>query len=104
SFQSGNGCALVAGAVSCNVGTVAVGATGTVSFAVKLDSVFPVGDTVIDNIGAFTQSAGPGDSTNHTQTTVSAQPALGISEAIVITSDPLTTDVKSKAAPGDVIE
>ncbi len=79
--------------VSWAVGSLAPGASGTVSFVVTLDATFPAGTTVVTNTGALSSSDVPSTPSNPVSTSVNAAPRLALTKAVDRTS----------AAPGDVL-
>jgi uncharacterized repeat protein (TIGR01451 family) len=76
-----------AGGVTWNIGTVAaLGGTGTVSFIVQLDSVFPNGTTHVFNSATIVSAEVSQTKSNEVDTVVSAAPQLGIVKALDPTS------------------
>jgi uncharacterized repeat protein (TIGR01451 family) len=74
------------GTVRWNLGTLASGASGTVTLTVKLDAVFPAGQTTITNSAVLESvETGPVPS-NPVTTVVEANPRLSITKAVVSTT------------------
>jgi uncharacterized repeat protein (TIGR01451 family) len=82
-----NGGVFSAGVVTWNIGTVvALGGTGTVSFIVQLDAVFPNGTTTVLNSATIASAELPQTPSNDVTTEVKAAPKLGIVKALDPTS------------------
>lgn len=89
-------CSLVAGQVSCAVGTVLAGGTGSVSFVVQLDAVFPSGSTTVYNTGVISSSLTPPTQSNTVETVVSAAPVLSLSKTAAVQTS--TTSITNSAS------
>ncbi|MGE0862556.1 MAG: MBG domain-containing protein, partial [Vicinamibacterales bacterium] len=74
------------GTVTWNVGTVAPGASGSVSVTVALDAVFPAGTTTVANSAVHSGTNLPGCTTGCTTppvtTTVTAEPNLTVTKSV----------------------
>ncbi|MEK7748330.1 MAG: SpaA isopeptide-forming pilin-related protein, partial [Nitrospirota bacterium] len=79
--------------VSWNIGTLLHGVSGSVTFTVKLDAVFPSGTTTVTNFGNIISSTTPLTPSNPVMTDVSAKPILKITKAVD----------KTTAVPGDTL-
>jgi len=95
--------------VSVDVGTVAVGATVTVTFRVTIDNPLPVGVTVVSNQGTVTTNETPDQPTDDpdtpadddpTDTTVTAAPVLSAYKSDALQND---ADGNGIPSPGDTL-
>jgi uncharacterized repeat protein (TIGR01451 family) len=74
------------GGVTWSLGTLAPGASGVVTLTVRLDAVFPAGETTVANTAVLESGeTGPVPS-NPVSTGVTASPTLGITKAVIATT------------------
>ena len=90
------GCTLVGSEVRCAVGTVAAGASGSVSFVVVLDAVFPAGTTTVYNTGVISSALTPETPSNTVETVITAAPVLTLSKAAQVQT--ATTSITNAAS------
>ena len=83
----------LSGTITWGINTLLHGSSGSVTFTVKLDSLFPAGTTTIPNFGTITGKGLLPKPSNTVTTTVTAAPIL----TIVKTVD------KAMAVPGDLL-
>jgi uncharacterized repeat protein (TIGR01451 family) len=95
--------------VAVDVGTVAVGATATITFRVTIDSPLPVGVTQVMNQGTVTTNETPDEPTNDpdtlpdddpTSTTVTAEPVIEADKTDALLID---ADGNGIPSPGDTL-
>jgi len=77
-----NGGTVANGAVTWNIGTLLHGASGSVSFTVQLDAVFPSGTTPVTNSGILTSVQIPTTPSNQVTTAVNASPNLAVTKSL----------------------
>ncbi len=83
--------------VSWSIGTLLHGASGSVTFTVKLDSVFPNGTTTVTNFGEIKSAITPLTPSNPVMTTVKAAPVISISKMVTSTTN-RTIDMTNTAS------
>ncbi|HET7736079.1 MAG TPA: choice-of-anchor P family protein, partial [Nocardioidaceae bacterium] len=102
---AGAPCSFSSPTVTWNVGTLAAGASVTVTFRVTLDSVFPAGSTPVKNTAVNDSDQEDPKTSNETTVTVTASPNLDQSAKSVRN---VTTNgsygTSASASPGDTIE
>ncbi len=84
--SASNGGTFANGSVRWSLGTVAAGASGSVTFVVQLDAVFPNGTTTIVNVGAVSGASLAPVESNPVTTTVTAAPSLSVTKAVDLTT------------------
>ncbi len=92
-LSASHGGAFSAGSVTWQLGTVAAGASGSVSFTVRLDAVFPAGNTTVVNTATVSSPSTSPVTSNPVTTIVNAAPILGLSKSVN----------RSTAAPGELL-
>ncbi len=84
---------LSAGVVTWGLGTVDSGASGSVTFSVQLDAVFPPGTNVVTNVGTIDSSETGVVQSNEVSTNLDASPSFALTKAVDLT----------RASPGDLL-
>ncbi len=90
--------------VTWNLGTVAAGASVTMTFQVRLDASFPAGPTPVRNTGVVDTAEEPAKNSNETVVTVTANPVSALVKSVRNFTDSGEFANSASAKPDDVIE
>ena len=74
--------ALVGSVVQWSIGTLAAGGSGSVTFSVQLDAVFPPGTNVVRNVGSIDAAETAPVPSNEVTTSLDASPALAVTKIV----------------------
>ncbi|NVN97957.1 MAG: DUF11 domain-containing protein, partial [Geobacteraceae bacterium] len=92
---TGTGCSSSSGVITCNLGDLAHGASGNVTYAARIASTLPAGVTTIDNTATISSSTSDATSSNNSSTTHTT--VTGVPDLAVTISDGVTQSVAGDA-------